>query len=229
VLIFDSDPFEILVEKVKEKLPESFAWDPQAEPIRLQRGREQPQHSLEAIQESTPFFSIFAAMYSRYERRNPNAHDFVVNLWIFGHWLNGILGTPPVSPTMLHRPKSLNHIESLSSPEEPKDTKSRNTDCGTVTSAQRSPQSSHSAYLLPPPPVQAHAWNPIRPLDPDPFYPYKRARYTEAPYETNSRDQHHSPRRQRDEEFATVQVMLNGQLIPLQIQIGSLRKALDLC
>jgi hypothetical protein len=226
-MIFDTDNLETMVEKVKEKLPESFAWDPQAEPIRLQRGREQPQHSLEAILESTPFFAIFAAMYSRYERRNPNAHDFVVHLWIFGHWLNGILGTPPVSPTMLHRPKSTSQVDSTSSPDEQKDVRSRNTDWVTVSSTQKSPQSSHSTYVLPPPPQHGPAWNPIRSLDPDPFYSYKRARYTET--QCDSQYHNRNTLRRNDDEFATVQVMLNGQLVPLQIQIGSLRRALDLC
>jgi hypothetical protein len=41
--------------------------------------------------------------------------------------------------------------------------------------------------------------------------------------------QGYSKKRKRDEEFATLCVMMNGQVVPLQVQIGSLRAALDMC
>jgi hypothetical protein len=104
VVILPQDNLNTIIEKVRKCLPVNFIWNDMAEPVRFQRAKEQPQHTLELL-ESEPVVTIFellddirAKSMKRYTDLNFNYHS--VSFWIFGFWTSKTQQTPPITPPL---------------------------------------------------------------------------------------------------------------------------------
>ena len=82
-----SDTLLDLVWKIQQALPKKFKWDIDQEAIRYQRIKEQPQATLESIDENTDFYNVFSVIK---DKRRYQEEEFSIQLWIFGKWANAI-------------------------------------------------------------------------------------------------------------------------------------------
>ena len=95
--ICSTDSFKDLVSKICEALPTKFKWDITKEAIRYQRIKEQPQSTLESIDETTDFYSLFQSIK---DKRRYQEEEFCIQIWIFGKWASQ---EPKITePTMRH-------------------------------------------------------------------------------------------------------------------------------
>jgi hypothetical protein len=98
VKIYPHDTLQSITAKAKACFPDGFFWNEMKEPLRYQRSKEQPQHTLHVLSAETNIYTILSEIQKRYRKRYPDI-EFTASLWVFGYWISKAT-TPPITPPL---------------------------------------------------------------------------------------------------------------------------------
>ena len=232
VIVDGTDTFQSLLDKVKAQLPDDFIWDPSKEALRYQRNREQPQNTLEVVDDD--FFYVFNEIQNRQKRRFND--ECAVFLWVFGEWTYGyippILGKRPLEETqpsgearrdsvVLEAPRRSSYVEArkdsgidLKRFEKP-DFPARKSPTEGI-SVNDLVNNDFGAILK-----AVDVLEPAGRIPPIKTLPSDMRRFSTSSFGEKLK-------RSRITEFASLNVMMNGVTVPLEVEIASLKKALGL-
>lgn len=231
IFIVATDTLQSVLDKVKAQLPGDFIWDPSKENLRYQRNREQPQTTLEVV--DNDFYFVFNEIQNRQKRRLGD--DCSVSLWVFGEWTYGYV--PPVLGKRLLE-------ETQSNGESRRDSLVFETRRSSYVEARKDSGIDFKQFENPDFPARrspteglsvndlinsdfgailkaVDVLEPAGRIPPIKILPNEMRRFS-----TNSFGD--KLKRSRITEFASLNVMMNGVVMPLEVEIASLKKALGL-